>query len=434
MNNEKSLHFSLGKSFGALLAQISQEHITCEYDWKKAWDVFAESGAPVEYALDLMTGKKIITVDDNGIDCYVVDRSSVTGEFLKEHGYPKVMDFQDWIQRHIIDRLEVGYNLMSNLKDMFANIDCVAVVADGLLFKELFNVPEHLTKFNWRGTCTLTGKDILEIWNSKDRDMLELLREDDSRSLRIINNRISAVFNDLDFIRNFTHEETRFLDCAEWLVQQFGTNSAFNRNLNKFKQLVADAAAILTLAREVDGEGIAKTLRPYMEATEKALELGKSTVEHYLSESTRIQRELDQIRPVDISKNYDAGFISPEGKVYALMGDTSQLLHIQLADALWELYGWPEPDGRRGYSCKDFVLMEKGWVKFHHGWVLYDGYNLGLFQDKDVPLTRAQIEELERYADAQPDKTLKCGYEQIRVAAEDWPGQEEYFYRRLFEI
>lgn len=431
---QKTLHFSLGENFGALLAQISQEHITTEYDWEKAWDVFASSGAPVEYALELMTGTKIITVDENGIDCYVKDRSSVSEEFLEKHGYPKVMDYQDWMQRHIVNGLEDGYNLMGNLKDMFANLDCVAVVADGLLFQEMFNVPEHLKKFNWRGTCTLTGKDILEVWNSKDRDMLELLQEDESRSVRIINNQISTIFNELDFIRNYTYRETRFLKCTEWLIQQFGTNPTLNRNLNKFRQLVSDAAAILTLAREVDGEGINRTLQPYMKATEEVLELGKGTVERYLLESNRIQRELDQIRPVDISKNYDAGFISPEGKVYALMGDTSQLLHIQLADALWDLYGWPEPDGQRGYSSKDYVLMKKGWVKFHHGWVLYDGYNLGLLQDKDVPLTRAQIEELEQYANVQPDKTLRCGYDQIQVAAEDWPGQEEYFYRKLFEI
>ena len=55
----KSLHFTLDKNFGAMLLQISRDHLNTEYDYNKAFEVFSKSGAPIEYALSLMKGDKV---------------------------------------------------------------------------------------------------------------------------------------------------------------------------------------------------------------------------------------------------------------------------------------------------------------------------------------------------------------------------------------
>lgn len=112
------------------------------------------------------------------------------------------------------------------------------------------------------------------------------------------------------------------------------------------------------------------------------------------------------------------------------MGATSQLLHIQLADALFDMYDWPEPEN---HMSRDWALMKKGWVKFHHGWCLYEGYDQGYLTGKDVPLTSAQIEELERYAEAQGGQ-IRCGYDQTPAKAGELTGQDDEYYRNLFSI
>jgi len=73
--------------------------------------------------------------------------------------------------------------------------------------------------------------------------------------------------------------------------------------------------------------------------------------------------------------NYDAGWLSPDGVYYGLRGEISNMLHIQIADALQEKGIVPsKPEGEVGVELNAMEWLEThGWIKIHGNNVHYDG-------------------------------------------------------------
>lgn len=111
--------------------------------------------------------------------------------------------------------------------------------------------------------------------------------------------------------------------------------------------------------------------------------------------SSELMNRTIKIEPVDITGDYDAGWLSPKGEFYGLRGTKANLLHITIANALIENGVLPSefPDG---VTSVDRLLEVLGWVKTENNTVMYGGYRT----DPIVPVTDEQIEALCRYADA----------------------------------
>jgi hypothetical protein len=117
-----------------------------------------------------------------------------------------------------------------------------------------------------------------------------------------------------------------------------------------------------------------------------------------LNEYLAAQHEIDKlakedIKPNDITDLNDAGWLSPEGKWYGVNGTIANMLHNQIADMLLKSGLVPE----HAENNPDNWLMQNGWVRVAHNWVLYEGYDrIG----RILPITSRQVEELHRYAGA----------------------------------
>jgi hypothetical protein len=111
--------------------------------------------------------------------------------------------------------------------------------------------------------------------------------------------------------------------------------------------------------------------------------------------SSELMNRTIKIEPVDITGDYDAGWLSPKGEFYGLRGTKANLLHITIANALIENGALPSefPDD---VTSVDRLLEVLGWVKTEKNTVIYGGYRT----DPIVPVTDEQIEALCRYADA----------------------------------
>lgn len=111
--------------------------------------------------------------------------------------------------------------------------------------------------------------------------------------------------------------------------------------------------------------------------------------------SSELMNRTIKIEPVDITGDYDAGWLSPKGEFYGLRGTKANLLHITIANALIENGVLPSefPDG---VTSVDRLLEVLGWLKTEKNTVIYGGY----WVDPIVPVTDEQIEALCRYADA----------------------------------
>ena len=135
---------------------------------------------------------------------------------------------------------------------------------------------------------------------------------------------------------------------------------------------------------------------------------------------------MKDIEPVDITDLYNAGFISPNGEVFAMNGDIANLLHCKIADKLAELYGKQFEYA----SLAERWLETEGWVKFHDGWILFSGR-----EDIEHPanwkrLTEKQVEVITNYLKALKGATF--GYRHIPVTFNQWNNMDELARERLF--
>ena len=132
------------------------------------------------------------------------------------------------------------------------------------------------------------------------------------------------------------------------------------------------------------------------------------------------------IQPVEITDNYDAGWLSPSGVFYGLNGEYANMLHIQIADALMQARVIP-----READCNaDVWLEENGWVKIHGNIIHYDGYS----QNPKVRITEKQREELVRYGNVCHRGLLKFGYKFNLISMPIFSSIEPLMLGKLFEL
>ena len=71
---------------------------------------------------------------------------------------------------------------------------------------------------------------------------------------------------------------------------------------------------------------------------------------------------------------YDAGWLSPEGDFYGGNGETSNMIHLNIANQIFNASGNPiavkmQNDGISefgGVDSPDYWLEKNGWIKIHH--------------------------------------------------------------------
>ena len=95
------------------------------------------------------------------------------------------------------------------------------------------------------------------------------------------------------------------------------------------------------------------------------------------------------IGPVKINHSkWDAGWISPDGHVWVACGSKANLIHLNLADNIFEYMEWPDSDN------KDYELDRRGWVKFHDNEIAFAGYQ----PFNRHRITKRQMDRLSEYA------------------------------------
>jgi len=143
-------------------------------------------------------------------------------------------------------------------------------------------------------------------------------------------------------------------------------------------------------------------------------------LEDYMDDVRKIDGiSLEGIKPVDILEGYDAGWLAPNGDYYGLNGDIALMLHNQIADMLVDVGVIPE-DFENSVNETEW-LEQNGWVKQHGNWILYAGYERAELGEKDVPITKEQIDKLYRFGQTCHKGILKLGYRMERISASNLP-------------
>jgi hypothetical protein len=162
------------------------------------------------------------------------------------------------------------------------------------------------------------------------------------------------------------------------------------------------------------------------------------TVQTYIDSAREIEEVLEKgIEPVDILDNYSAGWLSPEGEYYALNGEIANMLHNQIASALYEKGIIPQDEVNE--NNPDGWLCKNGWVKIHNNHILFDGwynekYSLG---QKNVDMTKKQIQAIYEFGQKCCGGVLKLGLGYSQVSAVNFQmlgDNQELMYEKYFKL
>jgi hypothetical protein len=462
-----TLHFSIGEDLGIRLAEIARDHIY-RLDVEKALSIWKDAfGCPDNLTNRLTTGQLVVTVDDP-VKCIVnvCERSELSEDRQKE--YPEITRdevvriiekfFRDYVDEENEENWDHLSLEISNVTRMVSDNEKLEIPGQ-LYGKFLANIPCVTANVDLTIPARYAAKAVIDSKPGEFESELERLVGDLSEGysgnqfrsetgvhkfnkivcvirhcLNVIENK-DKIARMLDFLdENFQDDKNAKYSNSESDCYMQMTNKYLRYKVEHYwLPAIQDfVSGIVACTAEPDKESI-PTVDELVESFGSKKIVGNDMLTQWLNADKEIQKQLDDFAPVDITEGYDAGWIAPDGNVFALNGTTGNLLHIQLADEIMEYYHFTKPESFKDYANDYYLAADKGFVKFHHDWVTYEGYDC-IRTEKPVPLTKKQIEAIVKYGNACYRGELLFGYSRKKLNVELFKNCSDYTLGQLFGL
>jgi hypothetical protein len=343
---EGDLKFTIGKGFGQMLQRIAWEKLTEKYNPREAVEIITKSlpGCTEGMAVDILDGKIILGEDEATQE--VTGTPGAGGKF------------NDWIraQRVLLEEeAKEWVEVLERLRQTIADA--------GGKFEFTVRYPELVSYISG---CEDAG----------------LLDNPHSGTVEQIKGAIEGA-------NDFFAKVEEVYGVIVWMCDA----------LNISRVLFSDS--VLRVRTIIDSLMCSD---PEVEASIRKHDFQKQRLSEWMEEREENQTEL---KPVEITEGYDAGWLSPDGDFYGLNGSVGNMLHLNIAERLLASKRIPVKEMRN----PDRWLEENGWVKTHHDWILFPGSFYG------KTLTEAQIDKLYRYGQVCHRGVLRLGTSQTQVTA-----------------
>ena len=347
---EGGLTFTIGKGFGQMLQRIAWEKLTEKYNPREAVKVITKSlpGCTEGMAVDILDGKIILGEDEATQE--VTGTPGAGGKF------------NDWIRSRRIQLKEEAKEWVEVLERLRQTI------ADaGGKFEFSVRYPELVSY--------ISGDTDAGILDNPHSGTVEQIK--------------GAIEGANDF---FAKVEEVY-GVIVWMCDA----------LNISRVLFSDS--VLRVRTIIDSLMCSD---PEVEASIRKQDFQKQRLSEYMENEMKIEEyHKTELKPVEITEGYDAGWLSPEGDFYGLNGSVGNMLHLNIAERLLASKKIPVKEMRN----PDRWLEENGWVKVHHNWILFFGSFYG------NTLTDIQIEKLYRYGQVCHRGVLRLGTAQTQITA-----------------
>lgn len=385
------VNFTLGDDAGKLIIDIAREHLLCTYDPVKAMRTIQGSlSCDKETALDILSGKIILTTDEGRE--YLIG-SKYEPEIHRTLFPP--LNAGKWSERKLLEIKQVSSEWSEAISELRKTI----------------------IKNSGEFDFSIRYEDLIKFFYDGDpSDLLE--HEIESGPVENINFCVKG-------IKNFITESMKIISVIKWLSKAYPEDvpEGFCETPKELKDLNLELFGLMT-----GDEKIEETLRWDT--------INTMRLNNHISSQIEIDKIVAEgIKPVEITDNYDAGWLSPDGTFYGLNGSISNMLHNQIADALCAAGIIPVVDPKDPLSHNPDTWLERhGWAKIHGDWILYDGWNLHLTDDKNIPMTQKQQEQIYRYGQLCWKGLLKFGYSKEPISAARFNMTEIPMLRNYFEL
>lgn len=347
---EGDLKFTIGKGFGQMLQRIAWERLTEKLSPMAAVEIITQSlpGCTEGMAVDILDGKVILGEDEATQE--VTGTPGAGGKF------------NDWIREQRIHLEEEAKEWVKSLEGIRQEI------ADaGGKFEFTVRYPELVSY--------ISGDTDTGILDNPHSGAVEQIK--------------GAIEGANDF---FAKVEEVY-GVIVWMCD------ALNISRVLFSDSVLRVRAILDSLACSD---------PEVEASIRKQDFQKQRLSEWMENEKKIEEyHQTELKPVEITEGYDAGWLSPDGEFYGLNGSVGNMLHLNIAERLLASKKIPVKEMRN----PDRWLEENGWVKVHHDWILFFGSFYG------NTLTDIQIEKLYRYGQVCHRGVLRLGTAQTQITA-----------------
>lgn len=363
---EGDLKFTIGKGFGQMLQRIAWEKLTEKYNPREAVEIITKSlpGCTEGMAVDILDGKVILSEDEETQE--VTGTPGAGGKF------------NDWIREQRIHLEEEAKEWVKSLEGIRQEI------ADaGGKFEFTVRYPELVSY--------ISGGTDAGILDNPHSGTVEQIK--------------GAIEGSNDF---FAKVEEVY-GVIVWMCDALNTSRVL------FSDSVLRVRAILDSLACSD---------PEVEASIRKQDFQKQRLSEYMDNEMKIEEyHKTELKPVEITEGYDAGWLSPDGDFYGLNGSVGNMLHLNIAERLLASKKIPVKEMRN----PDRWLEENGWVKIHHDWILFSGPFFG------KTLTDVQIEKLYRYGQVCHRGVLRLGVSQVQITAARLRETEPLMLNKFFD-
>lgn len=361
---EGDLKFTIGKGFGRMLTNIAWEKLTEKLSPRDAVELITKSfpGCTEGMAVDILDGK--ITLSEDEATQEVLGTPGEGGKFdrwIKITRAALEVEATEWVET------------LEGLRQTIADA--------GGEFKFTVRYPELVSY--------LSGDKDAGLLDNPHSDVVEQIK--------------GAV----EGATNFFVKVSEVYEVIVWMCDA----------LNTSRVILPDP--VLSMHTILDSLMCSD---PEVEASIRKQDFQKQRLSEYMENEMKIEEyHKTELKPVEITEGYDAGWLSPEGDFYGLNGSVGNLLHLNIAERLLASKRIPVKEMRN----PDRWLEENGWVKVHHDWILFSGSFYG------KTLTEAQIEKLYRYGQVCHRGVLRLGTAQTQITAVRFRATEPIMLNKL---
>lgn len=387
------LSMRLGENLGKILLEIAQEHIR-KGEPDKAIETYTSSlhGFTEEYALMLLKNKGILVTSPNGMDMSLKDDTELLDANKKNiYNWQSIMNKQEeYISELRTENHKIATSFILNSKHN--SINDFNLMEYGKRIESKFGDGP----FGMHHLCARVISDVgFADVHSSGEPSWERLREN------VINDEAYSYERTLFYL-------AEYINNIRLLAKEYKSFANTYTFLEKHGMIehIPFVENVMESVIEILNDFANPNTGYYHPMCDEEIANLKEDITGIIAKTSFGWEYLQNgIIQKNILDGYDAGWLSPDGEYYGDVGETSAMIHMNLAEQIYSGDGKyskqmkEDKVSRWSINSPEQWLQKNGWVKIHH----QDCYGsfIGNKNLTDYPYcpTRAQIKMICNYAD-----------------------------------
>ena len=359
----ETVHFKLGENLGNILLEIAQDNIV-NGEPERAFETYTKSfhGMDKSYALQILKNKFVVETCEDGVNINLTDDKEAI-----ENNASNIYDWEHII-RHKYDDLGQILKAIYNVRKEFDK-HCIWASINDVNLTEVVEryfgencaeegVGVHNLAAHWIAWGHL-GKGLgngANIWQGLVGDVESDIAEHYEYTLYYI-------VKYVELIKHLHKDFVKFEKIYNWLyTYQFIPRISFIEN--RMENILEELCKF--------GD---QTKGYYNPMCDTELYNYKAELLNDIHKSSWGKEYIENgILNKNIMDGYDAGWLSPDGEFYGGIGETSAMIHMNIAEQMFNAstskYAIKmKEDGVSvwgGFNAPEYWLEKHGWIKIHH--------------------------------------------------------------------